>query len=312
LVHGSLTYGEHMDPAWDSRDLRVASDSSRTARYRLLQSWYRQTVLGVEAGATGQAGSERLVGSRLRREDVAERRDLNFLDPKIAGYAQRRAVEVQREGGTLEPVRLFRNMLSSMPLCFNVFGMIRETPDAQLEFVQQLFDPSAVGIEMIECEWTPVAGLGDRTAFDAAIVTRHVDGSTHLIGIETKYTDSFSPTEYESAEYVRVHQASGWFRDGTAGDLSGRATNQMWRDCLLAAAAELAGEYTTAAVVVLALEDDPGAGAAIAGVDAALSDPRRCQAVPLQRIVEAGKQITPLVAWASEFERRCIDLTPIT
>jgi hypothetical protein len=212
-----------MNPAWDSPDYCVASDSRRTARYRSLQSWYRQTVLGVEAGTTGAAGRERMVGSRLRSEDVTVRRDLNFLDPKIAGYAERRAVEVQREGGSLEPVRLFHNMLSSMPLCFNVFGMIRETPDAQLEFVQRLFDPSAVAVEMIECEWTPVAGLGDRTAFDAAIVTRHADGSNHLIGVETKYTESFSPTEYTSDEYVGVHDASGWFRTGTAEALVGKA-----------------------------------------------------------------------------------------
>jgi hypothetical protein len=252
------------------------------------------------------------VGSRLRPQDVAERRDLNFLDPTIADYAERRAVEVQREGGSLEPVRLFHNMLSSMPLCFNVFGMIRETPDAQLEFVQQLFDPSAVAVEMIECEWTPTARLGDRTAFDAALVTRHIDGSTHLIGIETKYTESFSPTEYTSDEYVGVHEASGWFRTGTAEALVGKATNQLWRNCLLAAAAEMAGEYTTAAVVVVALDGDPGAEAAMAGLATAMTDASRCRAAPLERIVEAGKRIQPLQPWASEFERRYIDLSPTT
>ena len=30
--------------------LRVSSDSRRTARYRALESWYRQTVLGVPPG----------------------------------------------------------------------------------------------------------------------------------------------------------------------------------------------------------------------------------------------------------------------
>ena len=38
----------------------------------------------------------------------------------------------------------------------------------------------------------------------------------------------------------------------------------------------------------------------------------RCRAVPLERIVEAGKQIAMLAAWASEFERRYLDLTSIT
>jgi hypothetical protein len=267
--------------------------------------------MSKSSGACDGIGTP-LVGSRLRPQDVAERRDLDFLDPKIAGYAELRAVEVQREGGSLEPVRLFHKMLSSMPLCFNVFGMIRETPNAQLEFVQQLLDPSAVGVEMVECEWTPATGPGDRTAFDGAVVTRHADGSTHLIGIETKYTESFSPTEYNSDDYVHVHEASGWFRTGTADGLTGKATNQLWRNCLLAAAAELAGEHTTAAVVVVSLADDPGADAAIAGVTAAMTDPSRCRMVSLERIVEVAKQIAPLLAWASEFERRYLDLSQTT
>jgi hypothetical protein len=82
-----------------------------------------------------------------------------------------------------------------------------------------------------------------------------------------------------------VHETSGWFRDGTA-DLTGKATNQLWRNCLLAAAAELAGEYATASVVVVSLADDPGANTAIAGVTAAMTDPNRCRSVPLERIVE--------------------------
>jgi len=48
-------------PAWDAQSLQVRSDSPRTARYRLLQSWYREVVLGVPPAKV----RGRLVGSML-------------------------------------------------------------------------------------------------------------------------------------------------------------------------------------------------------------------------------------------------------
>src|SRR4029453_14672485 len=101
-------------PAWNDPSLRVASDSRRRAQYRALQSWYRETELHARPG---RHWSGRLVGSLLPAE--LERAGLNFLDEEIAGYAEQRAAEVVREGGTLDRNRLRRNMLSSMPLCFN-------------------------------------------------------------------------------------------------------------------------------------------------------------------------------------------------
>jgi hypothetical protein len=300
-----------MTPHWDAVELGVASDSARTAKYRLLQSWYREMVLKVEAGTYRTNGEDRPVGSMLRTADVAARRDLNFLDRRIAAYAEARALEVREEAGALDPCRLFHNMLSSMPLCFNVFGMVRETPEAQLDFVQRLFDPSATAVDMIECEWTPNSSIGDRTAFDAGIATRHADGSTHLVAIETKYTESFSAKQYSSDEYTRVHNASGWFHEGSAGSLTGSTTNQLWRNCLLAAAAESSGEFATATVAVVALDDDPGAAKAISGVQTAMIDPRRCTAVPLEHIVQTCMLIPSLREWATEFRRRYIDVGPI-
>ena len=38
-----------MTPNWDDPSFTIASDPARRARYRRLQSWYRQTVLGLNA-----------------------------------------------------------------------------------------------------------------------------------------------------------------------------------------------------------------------------------------------------------------------
>ena len=61
---------------WDDTSLAVGSDSPRKARYRLLQSWYREVVLSVPPGFF----RGRLVGSRLDVAAVRERPGLNFLE----------------------------------------------------------------------------------------------------------------------------------------------------------------------------------------------------------------------------------------
>jgi len=57
--------GAVMTPRWDDPELAVDSDSKRTARYRRLQSLWRETVVGLPRGriqrATAlEAGSQSL------------------------------------------------------------------------------------------------------------------------------------------------------------------------------------------------------------------------------------------------------------
>ena len=297
-------------------------DDPRTAKCRLLQSWYREEVLGARPGTYKPRGRpERPLGSLLHRDEVAQRNGLNFLDPKIHAYTAERAKAVGGEHGTLDDYRLMHNMLSSMPMCFNLFGMVRETPDAHLPFVTSLFDPEATEVEMIECEWTPrlpEATISDRTAFDAAIITRRTDGSRHLIAVETKYTEPFSPTRYgapdrrqDAGRYRDAHVSSGWFDPSSHDRLTASSTNQLWRNCLLAAAAERAGEVDSAEVAVVALGDDPGAIKAIAGVNEAMTDPRRCRHIPLEQITGESKKVPQLAEWSVEFEKRYLDVSAV-
>src|SRR4051794_14116507 len=60
-----------MQLSWSDPRLSVASDSRRTARYRLLQSWYREQVLNARYGdfCGGGGGTRRPLGSLLDIED---------------------------------------------------------------------------------------------------------------------------------------------------------------------------------------------------------------------------------------------------
>lgn len=169
----------------------------RVARYRRLQAWYRERQLQVpEAGLW----NGKPVASLLPVEAVEAQPTLNFLTPAAYRHAERRIDEVRREGGTLDEDRLRRNLLSSMPLCFNVFGALGTHPAFASLLRTSGIDQDARTVEDVICEWAPRPAshhLGDRSAFDALVRYSAEDGSQRFIGVETKYTETFSPTEYE-------------------------------------------------------------------------------------------------------------------
>lgn len=299
---------------WSDPTLAVTSDDRRTFKHRLLQSWYREEVLGAQPGEYTARGKQRRLGSLLHPDELKFRPELNFLNIEAYTHTTDRITAVREAGGTLEPQRLKANMLSSMPACFNLFGALRLQPQF-LDLVRETLDPQATAIVRVDCEWAPPPGsaLADKTAFDAVVVTGREDGSTHLIGVETKYTEPFSTTQYPADKYRATHDGSGWFHPDSAESLVGAATNQLWRNTLLAAACEMTGSASTASVAVVALADDTKADTAIAGVRSVLRDPEaRCGTVPFEQFVTVARHLGgPIAAWANQFERRYLDLGPI-
>ena len=301
-----------MQLSWSDPRLSVASDSRRTARHRLQQSWYREQILRARYGEYRVSAGTRPLGSLLHVDDVRRDPGLNFLSPAAGRYAEERAAIVAAAGGHVDRARLTRNMLSSLPLTFSVFGEIREQPHRGLEVVRAFFDPAAVAVDLVECEWRPAIDLlGDRSAFDAAIVTVRADGSRHLIGIEAKYVEPFNRTIYNSEPYRRVHDGSGWFEGEATLDVIGPATNQLWRRTLLAAACvqhEVMG-ITSASLVVVCPAGDPNAAIGVAGMSSALREPEsHCRVVSLESLVAGLREgIDPGPQWADAFALRYLD-----
>ena len=88
------------------------------------------------AGAGPPAGTWR--GKTLGNYLPAGDRRSNFLSDEAAEYATARVDVVRREGGQLAATRLYQNMLSSMPLCFSVFGHLRAHPTAAVQLMRPL------------------------------------------------------------------------------------------------------------------------------------------------------------------------------
>lgn len=300
-----------MQPTWNDPVFEVASDTAWRAKYRKLQSWYRENVLAAAPGRDERA----LRGSLLADAAVEADPALNFLGlAEIAAYADTRANEVIAAGGTLERNRLFHNLLSSMPLCFNVFGYLRARPAHAARLLSGLFELPIATIERIEVEWTPEGPhpLGDRTAFDAFVEYRDAEGERGFVGVETKYTEPFSAADYDRESYRALTTETTGFRDGAADRLKDAATNQLWRNALLAIAHRKQAGYRHGHVAVLAVEGDKVAQRAVDGLRAELVRPEELlRAATLDRLVQLAAGDPALADWAAAFRRRYLDLSAV-
>ena len=301
--------GDHTPPwpAWNSVELAVASDSPRVALYRRHQSWWRETERGAAPAAHPKV-QHRLIGSSFAAAAVRQNRRLNFIDEAAYRHAEQRAIEVEAEGGTLDAERLFGNLLSSMPMCFNLFGSLAAVPRF-IDVVCAVFDGQAGEIDRVICEAPSPPAWRDRTAFDAQIDYTAVSGDRCFIAVETKYTEAFTPTRYDRTEYREITERCGWFLPGAADGLIEVETNQLWRGLLLMNVVEdhlgAVGRYC-----VVAPADDSDARRAVETARSWLTQAERWRLkfVSLEQIVEAaGKAEDPrLRTWSVEFTRRYI------
>jgi hypothetical protein len=209
-----------------------------------------------------------------------------------------------------------RNLLSSMPLCFNLFAKLHCEPAAAATVLGVVLGLDVATVEEVLVEHAPPAAkqlLGDRTAFDAFVRYRTAGGASGFLGIETKYTEPFSPTSFPPGRYEPspAFTAAG-FAPGAAARLAGPATNQLLRNTLLAAATRHTGGYDLGHAVVLTGRDDRAARRAVGLVRAELAEPDRLlRWLSLERLVEQCQLEARLASWAARFRRRYLDLSPV-
>lgn len=291
---------------------QYALDPPFTARMRLHQSWYRAQVLGVPCGTGPQAHHDSRYGNMLTTADGSAGK--NLLTPEIAALARRRVAA----GGGVEPYRLFHNMLSSQPMCFNLFGPLVGDLDLAARCLRQILDTPIEAVERVELEWAPQPAehyLADRTSFDAFIEYRRPDGRLGFLGIETKLTEAFSGTHYDRAEYRRwmASPSSPWLPTA-AGEVDAVRHNQLWRDHLLAIALRdrPGSSYAEGGFALVRHPGDTACAQVVAGYrsllrpqDASFRD------LPLDRLVgafDAAASTESQRGWLAAFRTRYLDL----
>ncbi len=172
----------------------VGTPTSSTWRkqIRIHQGWWRAFILCIPQGEYHDKKNNtwKKVCNRVFEETSSD--NINFLD-EAASKAAISTLEDRRtaSSGMVDESRLNYNLLSSQPLCFNFFGELKEDLDLGLRVLQTWW-PNITRLNQVLFEFAPKTNdSDDNSAFDIAFEVEHGD-KTGIIGLECKYTDSFS------------------------------------------------------------------------------------------------------------------------
>lgn len=213
----------------DLLDEQYASDTDLQKKMRYHQSWWRVFVLGEDPGQHPLNPRKRIGSCIYKGKDTG----LNFLD-KYALRAITDTLSARKQGskGLINEERLFNNLLSSQPLCFNFFGRLKYNLPLATKVFQQFYS-DIIEITNIHFEYAPkVAFNGDNSAHDVALEFISHDNKNGLIGLECKYTEAFSPNEYSKNEYLKVYEDSKAF-SASYEELINTQYNQLFRNQLI-------------------------------------------------------------------------------
>jgi hypothetical protein len=280
---------------------------------RLHQSWYRADVLRVPFGTGPTPKATSHYGNMLTSADAEDGR--NFLTCEIAQVARDR---VAQGVGTVEAFRLFHNMLSSQPMCFNLFGPLVHDYKLACRLLSPLVPEDVGEVTRVAIEWAPEpadAYLGDRTAFDAYIEYRTTDGRLCALGIETKLTEPFSRKKYDGERYRRwMCKPDAPWRPEAAANVSDIQHNQLWRDHLLAVAMrhQPDSRYAIVRLMLVRHPEDHGCAQVVGGYRLLLRhDDGSLIDMPLDCLVDAWTAVIadgPQRSWIGEFRTRYLEL----
>jgi hypothetical protein len=296
-----------------------AGNNKLKKRARLLQSHYRENVLHLPCGVGPNGTSKKEYGSMLRDRD---KHGKNFLSAEISEYAQFRCRDKRKEE-TIDEYRLFNNMLSSQPMCFNLFALLRTAVRKGEDFVSKVFQKTLPQVKIgrvirIEIEYIPIPieeYINDKTAFDAFVEYRTKDGKKGCIGIETKYVDklgSNSPADMGTKLWI-AKEAGCFTQEGLA--RIRRKCPQIVRNFLLAEKYRLNSGYDESISLIISPEEDRGSFREVQSIQGVLQPQfhYKIQRKTLQEFVQAIRDHCPQHRrkWIEEFYRRYLDFESV-
>lgn len=209
----------------------VEKEDKRIKTARIHQGWWRAFVLGENQGPRPNNKDETICNT----VDSNNNFDGNFLSKEIVDVVNDVLKNRPKDApGLIQEDRLRKNLLSSQPLCFNFFGLFSHDKQFALKVLSKFY-PEISEVKNILFEYAPTPNelfTNDNSAFDVAIEVV-ANGEVGLIGIECKYTESFSPKEYRTNRYHQIYNDSKAFI-GNYENLTSSKFNQLFRNQLIA------------------------------------------------------------------------------
>lgn len=224
----------------------LPSDPETTAfkrKARLHQALWRERN-GLEIGTQPMKPAEdekfRLLGSRINLA-YARQTGANFLSNEVQRAVNHR-LSHREPHQMLNEDRLFCDLLSSMPMCFNLFGYLRDDLDLATRAVKRWWPDVSGQVSAVHFEWSPgrrdAEYLGNRSAFDVAFEVALNDSRFGIVGVETKYHEHCKsgnePKKNRRERYETVMISSGVFKPEAVNAVLGTDLQQIWLDHLLA------------------------------------------------------------------------------
>jgi PD-(D/E)XK nuclease superfamily protein len=210
-------------------------------RLRYHQAQWRESKghpIGSQPIAPKPGGAARLVGSRLQLA-YARETGANFLTAGALAAAKARTSIIEPHQ-SFDHQRLWADLLSSVSMCFNLFG----DPAADLGLADRAVHmlwpgvPGTVG--EVRFAHSPgrldPAWLGNLVAFDVAFVLDLGDGTQGIVGVVTAYHDvnrRQPPKPTRLPRYREITDRSGYFGPGAIDAVNGTELIHIWLDHLL-------------------------------------------------------------------------------
>jgi hypothetical protein len=237
------------------------SDNSFTSKVRKSHSRYRVEVLKeTDFGNGPNKSSPSKYGNILVDGEMSGK---NFLLPEIFLYAKER-VENKKGHETIDVYRLFNNMISSMPMCFNLFYplkcMLADDEETVTVIFQRVFSLPIRKVTAIEIEYVPNPighYLNDKSAMDAAIFYNDYDGNECIIAIETKYVEKLGANPPANSQLHSITAEELGMFNAKGLQKVKESCSQIYRNFLLVEKFRLRNSLKESYTVILSPEENP-------------------------------------------------------
>jgi hypothetical protein len=239
---------------------------------RLLQSMWREDR-ELPIGHYRIGGKRKKLGSRISH--TAARAGANFMAPAIAALV-RRELAYREPAALIDEGRLYGNLLSSMPLAFNVFGLLKlDLAFASRVLVELFPDLAGAQVRAVLFEHSPGRGnpvlTGDHSAFDVLLRYEKPNGTKGFAAIEMKYSESCQePAPVMRPRYDDLAEVSGLFLEPRKPTLKVNPYQQLYREHLLAQVMLMRGGYDEGRFIVVAPQLNTLVTSAVVGYQAEL------------------------------------------
>jgi hypothetical protein len=301
---GTLLAMNPTDETLAAHHVLVQSDNAFQRVERLRQARWRYKM----GHPIGEHGGKPL-GSRLAmpfaRESLA-----NYLSDTVRAVVREEVLGPKgRDGKLYSQTRIFNDLLSSQPLCFNLFAELQQDLGLASSVLADVAGISDIRVAEIEFEYSPGRGhpafTKDNSAFDV-FIKYHRGSKLGFFGVEVKYVENMGqlPARFRP-RYLEIAHASGMFREDSFQAVRQAPLEQLWRDHLLAASLRMhsASGFDEGTFVVLFPEENLAVKDAVVRYQDCLRDGTSFQLWTLERFLNALRMRSGS-AWAAAVEER--------